>query len=386
MNKVIHTNIKPFLKYCIVGAAGTFIDLASLFIFVEYLLLPVIPATMLSFLLAVTNNFIFNKIWTFRNKSKNYRKLYAKFLIVSIVGLGLTIISMIVLVNLMNVWYMLAKAFTSLIVLTWNFLANKLWTFRLSGQFISHPSNNDLELSIVIPAYNEENRIHNTLSTIHDFIETRKIKAEIIVVNDGSLDKTDEVTRKIQHKIPILKLINLAKNSGKGFAVRKGVEESRGKLILFTDADNSTPIEEFQKLLKSMKDSKANIAIGSRYLPGSDVQIKQPLYRILLGRIGNLLIRLLLIDDIKDTQCGFKLFEQKAAREVFDFQRVKRFAFDIEALVIAENMGYKIAEVPVSWFNSTESRVRPIKDALRTLRDLIYIKLNLWGGRYSSDL
>lgn len=385
MIKKILKDFKPFLKYCMVGVAGTFIDLVSLFIFVEYFLLPVIPATVLSFLLAVTNNFIFNKIWTFKNKSKNYRKLYVKFLIVSVVGLGLTVASMYIMVNVIGIWYMFAKAFTSLIVLTWNFLANKLWTFRLSEQSLAFPNSFNYELSIIIPAYNEENRIKNTLLIIRDFIEGKNINSEIIVVNDGSLDKTRGIVEKIRHKIPNLKLIDLCKNSGKGFAVKKGIEASQGKFILFTDADNSTPIEEFEKLSQRMKESKANIAIGSRYLRDSDVRIKQPVYRILLGRIGNFLIRLFLIDEIKDTQCGFKLFEHKVAREVFSFQKVKRFAFDMEVLVIAENMGYKIVEVPVSWFNSPESRVRPIKDALRTLKDLIYIKLNLWSGRYSSD-
>lgn len=385
MLKQAKENFKPFLKYCIVGVSGTFIDLASLYVFVEYLLILVIPATALSFLLAVTNNFIFNKIWTFKNKSRNYRKLYIKFLIVSTIGLGLTLSSMHVIVNIIGIWYMFAKAMTSLIVLIWNFLANKMWTFRLTQESITLPDQFPFELSIIIPAFNEANRIKNTLLVIRDFLEEHKIDAEIIVVNDGSTDKTSEVVEKFKKKIANLKLINLTKNSGKGFAVRKGVEAGKGELILFADADNSTPIEEFEKLLKRMKEASAKIAIGSRYLRDSNIQIKQPTYRILIGKIGNFLIRLFLIDGIKDTQCGFKLFESYAAKEIFSFQKVKRFAFDIEVLVIANNMDYKIVEVPVSWFNSPESRVRPIKDSLRTLRDLAYIKLNLWSGRYSSD-
>lgn len=381
----LYKNFRPFFKYCLVGVAGTFIDLASLYVFVEYFLIPVIPATALSFLLAVTNNFIFNKIWTFKNKSRNYRKLYIKFLIVSTIGLGLTLTSMHVMVNIIGIWYMFAKAMTSLIVLTWNFLANKMWTFRLTQKSITLPDQFPFELSIIIPAFNEANRIKNTLLVIRDFLEEQKINAEIIVVNDGSTDKTSEVVEKFKKKMPDLKLINLTKNSGKGFAVRKGVEAGNGKLILFADADNSTPIEEFDKLLNRMKETSAKIAIGSRYLHDSNIQIKQPTYRILMGRVGNFLIRLVLIDSIKDTQCGFKLFENHVAKEIFSFQKIKRFAFDMEALVIANNMDYKIVEVPVSWFNSPESRVRPIRDSLRTLRDLVYIKLNLWSGRYSSD-
>jgi dolichyl-phosphate beta-glucosyltransferase len=289
------------------------------------------------------------------------------------------------MVNLLGIWYMFAKALTSLIVLTWNFLANKMWTFRLTEKMLIFPDTFPFELSIVIPAFNEENRIKNTLLIVRDFLEEKGIHAEIIVVNDGSFDRTKEIVKKFQQKIPNLKLVDLNKNHGKGFAVKRGVEASMGALILFTDADNSTPIEEFKKLLRKMKETKAQIAIGSRYLHDSDVQIKQPIHRIMMGRIANFLIRLFLIDGIRDTQCGFKLFEHKAAKEIFSFQKVKRFAFDMEAIVIANNLNYKIVEVPVSWFNSPESRVRPIKDASRTLKDLIYIKFNLWSGRYSSD-
>lgn len=234
-----------------------------------------------------------------------------------------------------------------------------------------------IELSVVIPAFNEEKRIKNTLIAVRDFIEREKIRAEIIVVNDGSSDKTKEIVKEFERKIPNLELVDLHKNHGKGFAVKKGVEASNGKFILFTDADNSTPIEEYKKLLTRRLVSKANIAIGSRYLRDSNVRIKQSKYRILLGRAGNFIIRLFLINGISDTQCGFKLFENKVAREIFHLQKINRFAFDVEALVIADNLGYKIVEVPVSWFNSSESRVRPIKDVLRTLRDFVYIKLNI---------
>ncbi len=367
------------------GALGTCIDLASLYVFVEYVHIPLVPATILSFLLAVANNYLINKTWTFKNKSKNNRKLFVKFLIVSIGGLLLTLLCMHVLVRILGIWYMFSKAITSLAVLTWNFLANKLWTFRLKERIIELPSHFTYDLSIIIPAYNEENRIRNTLLSISDFLTQKKINAEILVVDDGSSDTTRHVVAKFQERDARVKMITSSKNFGKGHSVKKGVEASRGKLILFTDADNSTPIEEYEKLLKRMHETQSQIAIGSRYLHDSDIKIKQPFLRILIGRMGNLLIRLFLIDGIKDTQCGFKLFEHKVAREIFSFQKVHRFAFDMEALVIADNMGYKIVEVPVSWFNSTESRVRPIKDALRSLKDLLFIKLNLWCGRYSSD-
>ncbi len=383
--EILRKNYRIFIKYSAVGVAGTFIDLASLFIFVEYFSIPVILGSILSFLLAVTNNFIFNKIWTFQNRSKNYRKLHIKFLIVSIVGLGLTVASMYVMVHFIALWYMFAKALTSLIVLTWNFLANKLWTFRPFEKNIQPQTHFPYELTIVIPAYNEENRIKNTLLAIRDYIEEKNINAEIIVVSDGSIDGTKIIVEKYKGKIPYLKLIELKCNQGKGSAVKAGVEVSQGKYILFTDADNSTPIEEYEKLQNRMKNAQTSIAIGSRYLHDSSVHIKQPFYRIFLGRAGNFLIRIFLIDGIHDTQCGFKLFEHNVAKEIFSFQKVTRFAFDMEALLIAENLGYKIIEVPVSWFNSTESRVRPLRDGFTTLKDLFYIKLNLWSGRYDRN-
>lgn len=373
---------KPFIKYAIVGVVGTAIDLGALYLLVEYAQMDVILASVLSFLLAVVNNFMLNKAWTFRNKSKNYRKLFIKFLIVSLVGLLLTIFCMHLLVNVANVWYMLAKVLTSLIVLSWNFLGNKFWTFSIHKKENQTIEESIYDLSIVIPAYNEENRIKNTLLSIQDYISSNKINAEIIVVNDGSKDSTVEVVKSYQNKISNLKIIDLEKNCGKGAAVKQGVIASRGKLILFTDADNSTPIEEFGKLQKKLLENNAQIAIGSRYLQDSSVKIKQPMYRIFLGRAGNLLIRIFLIDGLRDTQCGFKLFTSDAAKNIFRFQKVTRFGFDMEALVVAGYLGYEIVEVPVSWFNSAESRVRPIKDAIITLKDLVYIKLNLWSGRY----
>lgn len=384
MKKLIR-NFWPFIKYCIVGAIGTFVDLGALYILVEDLNMPVLTATTVSFILAVMNNFVLNKTWTFQNKSKNYRKLFIKFLIVSVIGLVLTLGCMYILVHLLFVWYMLAKAITSIIVLVWNFFGNKIWTFKIKERPLELPENFPFEYSIIIPAYNEGNRIKNTLLIIDNYIKEKNLSAEIIVVDDGSKDETVKITEKLMRKIPNLKIEAYVKNRGKGFAVKTGVFASKGRYILFTDADNSTPIEELEKLRNSLDKTKSNIAIGSRYLAESKVQIKQPLYRIFIGRVGNFLIRLFLIDNIRDTQCGFKLFEHQAAKEIFSFQKVKRFGFDMEALVIAESLGYKIDEVPVSWFNSVESRLRPIKDSVITLKDLIYIKINLWSGRYFSE-
>lgn len=242
-----------------------------------------------------------------------------------------------------------------------------------------------IDLSIIIPAFNEEKRISSTLRIINDYISSEKLLAEIIVIDDGSSDKTDQVVNDLMPIIKNLRFKKLSINSGKGAAVKAGVDLSLGSLILFIDADNSTPITNFFKLKKEMDENDYDIVIGSRYLKSSNVKIKQPFYRIMLGRVGNFFIKLLLLNNIKDTQCGFKLFKSAVAKNIFSFQRVKRFGFDIELLTIAKNLGYNFSEVPVDWLNSKDSRFRPLQDSLVTFKDLIYIKFNLWLGRYNQN-
>lgn len=385
---------KQFLRYCVVGGFVTFVDLSVLYLLVEYQQFPVIPGTILSFFVALITSYLLNKSWTFKNRSKNHRKQFIKFAIVSGVGLGLTVSFMYLFFHIFSIWYMLAKAMTSLIVLFWNFLGNKFWTFTLKRLEVLIPDKFGYDFSIVIPAYNEENRIKGTLLAIEDFIRKNLTYSyEVIVVDDGSSDKTSEIASQYKDLFyrtnndvskVVLNVVRYEKNRGKGFAVKTGVENAHGKYILFTDADNSTPIEELFKLYEYIKQGD-DVVIGSRYLKDSNVKIKQSRYRIFMGRFGNLLIKITLINGIKDTQCGFKLFTHQAAKEIFVKQKVTRFGFDMEALVIAKNLGLKIKEVPVSWFNSVESRVRPVRDGFKTLKELIYIKLNLWGGRYSDD-
>lgn len=238
------------------------------------------------------------------------------------------------------------------------------------------------ELSVIIPAYNEQHRIKNTLLSIWNFFKNEKINAEIIVVDDGSTDETGRIVESQKDVIPNLTLIRLKKNLGKGNAIKTGVMASNGKLILMTDADNSTPINEYLKLKDALTD-EYGIAIGSRYLKNGHIKIRQPFYRIIIGRLGNMLIRILLIKNIKDTQCGFKLFRHDVAKQIFFKQKIKRWGFDMEALVIAQLLNYKTKEIPVSWFNSTETRLRPIRDTFGTLLELIHIKLNLIRNKYS---
>lgn len=369
-----------FLKYSVVGALGTAVDLGSLYLFVEFLHLPVLLATALSFLLAVINNFLLNKHWTFQNKSSNIQKQFIKFLLVSLVGLALTELFMVLFVYGFKIWYMAAKLMTSGLVLIWNFLANKYWTFRDRIYYVPSRTEFGHDVSVIVPAYNEERRIRRTLETVDGYFRSRALSREIIVIDDGSSDGTAQVVGELARSIPGLRVISYRPNRGKGHAVRRGVEESDGRYILFTDADNSTPIEEFDRFLPLLPHTE--VVIGSRYLEDSNVVIRQPWYRVLIGRFANALIRFFILDGIRDTQCGFKAFQHDAAQVVFSRMKVQRFGFDIEALAIARLFGFSVRELPVSWYNSAESRVKPLRDSLRTFRDLVYIKLNLWGGRY----
>jgi len=381
LTKAFH-QFMPFVKYCIVGGSGTALDVAALYIFIEYAGIPLLPAASLSFTLAVINNFVWNKLWTFRNKSSNYRKLFIKFFLVSLGGLALTNVSMYLQVVVFGLWYIYAKLITSLIVLVWNFLANKYWTFQLKARPMGHAGPMAYDYSIVIPAYNEEKRLTKTLRQIHEYRQTQKLNAEIIVVDDGSEDGTAALVESQARDYSPLRLVHYAKNRGKGYAVRQGVQAAQGKNILFTDADNSTPIEELETLAQSMKARGADIAIGSRYLKESRVKIKQSRSRILIGRIGNALIRFIIIDGIRDTQCGFKLFKHEVAKDIFSRNKINGWGFDMEVLAIANMEKYRIIEVPVSWYNAPDSRLRPIRDAMRTFWELILIKLNIWCGRY----
>jgi dolichyl-phosphate beta-glucosyltransferase len=203
---------------------------------------------------------------------------------------------------------------------------------------------------------------------------------EIIVVNDCSQDSTCDIVRKIRDKH--IALLHNKANSGKGYSIRKGIEHAKKDLILFTDADLATPIEELKNLMSAIEDG-ADIAIASRNLKGSVIKTKQPFYRQMLGKIFPLIVRALCLRGIKDTQCGFKLFRKDVAKKVFSLSRLDRYAFDVEALFIAKKKGYSIKEVPVTWIDKPYSKVRIFRDSFVMLKDLFRIKTNWWMGRYS---
>jgi len=227
-----------------------------------------------------------------------------------------------------------------------------------------------VDLSLVIPAYDEEERIGGTLVACSAYLDERRLQHEILVVDDGSRDGTAAAVRDEAARRPAVRLIQLPQNRGKGAAVREGILAATGRRILFCDADLATPIEELGKLEAAL-DAGAAIAIGSRAVQGADVRVHQSPPREVMGRTFNVLVRMLVMGGIKDTQCGFKLFRGEVAHELFAGSRIDGFAFDVDILLRARRAGHRIAEVPIVWRHVEQSKVSPVRDALRMLFDVV---------------
>ena len=241
----------------------------------------------------------------------------------------------------------------------------------------------DLEptYSIVIPAYNEAARIGATLERVLSYVHAQGWDAEIIVINDGSRDNTAEIVQSFAAKDPTLRLIDNPGNHGKGYSVRTGMLHARGRIVLFSDADLSSPIEESLKLFAALE-SGADIAIGSRWLRAELQTQRQPLHRQLFGRIFNILLRVTLGLQFADTQCGFKAFKRAAAQAIFPWQRIERWGFDPEILFLARKFGFKVEEVPVAWGHSGGARINPLIDGARMFQEMLRIRWYDLTGKY----
>ena len=237
------------------------------------------------------------------------------------------------------------------------------------------------DLSIIIPAFNEQGRLEHTLRAYLGYCHRRARNVEVIVVDDGSIDGTALLVEGLTDEFAELRLIRLAQNGGKGYAVRSGVVNARGTRILFADADGATPIGELERLETAL-DGGADLAIGSRAVQAADVRVRATVHRRLIGRAFHLLVRLAGVAGIADTQCGFKLFRGPVAHALFSRMRTTGFSFDVEVLMMAGLCGYQIAEVPVNWTHQPGSQVNLVTDSGRMAWDLVRMRVWRLQGRY----
>jgi dolichyl-phosphate beta-glucosyltransferase len=243
-----------------------------------------------------------------------------------------------------------------------------------------------VDLSIIVPAYNEEHRLPPTLERLHAFLSAQQLRYEILVVDDGSKDKTCEVVEQAMRTTPGLRLVRQMPNKGKGAAVRMGMLAARGQIRVMCDADCSMPPEQLPRLLDPIISCKAEIAIGSRYAEGAKTDVKQPFYRVWWSRLANKVIQRSLVPGVRDTQCGFKAFTAESARDLFRVARIDGWAFDLEILALAKRRGYAVAEIGVEWKDDNRSRINPLKDMWKVIREALIIRKNLRRGVYNHTL
>lgn len=239
-------------------------------------------------------------------------------------------------------------------------------------------------LSVIIPAYNEAKRLPLTLIDVDKHLSAAGYSYEIIVVDDGSKDATVDIAKRLAGLVKNLRVVENERNRGKGAAVRQGMLEAKGSVRLFMDADNSTSIDQFERMMPFFTGGggeKYDVVIGSRAIPGAKLEPPQPFYKRVLGKAGNLFIQLVAVWGVSDTQCGFKCFSESAAERVFRVARSNRWAFDVEALALARKFGFRIKEIPVRWMNDFRSHVKPLA-YVTTLLEVVKIRWWLMRGVY----
>lgn len=238
-----------------------------------------------------------------------------------------------------------------------------------------------MELSIILPAYNEEQRIERGVEDVLSFVAEHGIDGEVLVVDDGSTDATPRLLAELRARHPELRVETLERNTGKGAAVRRGVQAARGDVVLFTDVDQSTPMSEWPHLAEALDHGYA-VALASREVVGANREVPQPALRRAMGYVFMVLRDWLVLPGFIDTQCGFKAFRADVAREVFSRARLDGFCFDVEVLAIAVHRGHRVIEVPVKWRDDPRSKVSPMADSLDMFRDLFRIRANRRRGLY----
>jgi len=234
-------------------------------------------------------------------------------------------------------------------------------------------------LSLIIPAYNEENRLPTTLVQVNDFIQTQPFESEVLVIENGSKDRTFQIAQAFAEQNPRFRAIH-EEQRGKGLAVKRGMLEARGEFRFMCDADLSMPVSEIPRFFPPLLE-EVDVAIASREASGAR-RIGEPFYRHLGGRLINWMIRILALPGLHDTQCGFKCFRRQAAEDLFGCLTLTGWAFDVEMLYIARRRGYRMAEIPIPWYFDPESKLSLVSDTLRMGLDLLTIRKNDWQGRY----
>jgi len=237
-----------------------------------------------------------------------------------------------------------------------------------------------LKLSVVIPAFNEKKKIRNTFLRLNRFFSQREYDMEYVFVEDGSSDGTLDILTELENANPGIKVLANKVNMGKGLSIKRGMLEAKGDYMLFMDADMATPLQAFCDFEKYLSDY--DIIMGSRWLEESNIKIPQPWYRRLMGHIFYIIVKGLFLKNITDTNCGFKCYKRKVARDIFSKQLLRGWGFDVELLYIAQKMSYRIKEVPVVWGHGRDSKVNLFKVPILTLVELARIKYNDWEGRY----
>jgi glycosyltransferase involved in cell wall biosynthesis len=241
-------------------------------------------------------------------------------------------------------------------------------------------SSSSPDLSVVIPSYNEELRLPTTLDRIAGYLQSYRGTAEVLVVDDGSKDRTAAVAESYRGKIPSLRVVSNGVNRGKGYSVRRGVQEARGRIALFTDADLSAPIEEAGKLIAALENN--DVAIGSRAMDRSLITVHESPFREFAGIIFNKIVRIILWLPFVDTQCGFKAFRRENCAVIFEQQRIERFGFDPELLYLARHHGLRTVEIPVRWGHSAATKVSMLRDSVQMFFDVFTIRWNALTGCY----
>ncbi len=237
-------------------------------------------------------------------------------------------------------------------------------------------------ISVIIPAYNEEKRLPHTLRTTAQYLTSKLYEWEILVVNDGSHDKTADIVQEYTIRDKRIKLLQYGQNHGKGYAVRYGMTHATGDIQIFMDADNSTTIDHIEKFLPYITQG-FDIVIGSRDVKGATISVHQPQWKELLGNMGNIWIQAWAVPGIKDTQAGFKMFTKKASQDIFPFLTIDRWGFDVEALAVARMKGYSISEQPITWINDPNSKVSG-SAYFEVLKEVVQVRINMMRGIYGS--